>query len=164
MMLNNSCSIPLISDHQTSVRHPLSQRFSPPNSLFLQPIFLLLPSENAVGDDIKIIHKVKVYCIHGPNLLHTGSHIVVESNPCWLLLITFLPITCLWMDPKKTCAMIFPGTKVKLTGLHCSKVPWVPPLALLKDLLLVFLLLSQTSPSHHDLSEVTGNTLWSHIS
>lgn len=66
---------------------------------------------------------IKVYYICGPHLLHTDCHTVVEGSPCWLFLIIFLPITCLWMVFKRTCAMIFSGTKVKLAGLHTVKFP-----------------------------------------
>lgn len=127
MMLNNPCSTPLINDHQPDASHSLSPEFqllfSPPSSLFLQPIFLQLPNENTEGDGHKIINKVKVCCIHGSHLFHTDSHTVVEGNPCWLYPITFLPITCLWKGCMKTHAMIFSGIKVKLAGLHTGKFP-----------------------------------------
>lgn len=95
-MLNKPCGTPLINDHQPDVSHPLSPEvqllFSLPSSLFLQPIFLQLPNENALGDGNKIINQGVLH-LWPPPSPHRLSHCCRRQSMLTIsdYLLTFLP-------------------------------------------------------------------------
>lgn len=62
LLSNNHIDVhPLITMILNTKIQPM---FSPPNYPYFQSIFHELPSENTVADGVKILIKIKVYCMH----------------------------------------------------------------------------------------------------
>lgn len=167
-MLNNPSGTLLVTVHQPDISHPLRPDiqllFSSPSSLFLQSVFLQLLNENAEGDGIQMILKSR--CITFIDLtFSTQSHCcrrqsVLTISDCLLYPFISMSVNGFQED---MCHHLY-RNQSEASWPAYSEVPQVIPLVLLNNFLLVFFLLSQTSPHHHDLSGRTSNALWNHIS
>lgn len=103
-----------------------------------------------------------------PHLPHWSFHCRIKLakldfplvNPHWLLVMIFLPFTCLEMFSRISCSITFPGIEVRLTNLSLPRYSFLP---ILKKETFTFLQSSSTS-SCHDQRKITESALATTIS